>query len=76
MLVVLKIPIVYLAAVVWWAIRSEPVPEGGQGQDEAFAPLVPCAWGGRRHDVRRPTGMRPLRPGSRPSRRPRVGVSS
>ncbi len=32
MLVVLKIPIVYLAVVVWWAIRSEPAPEGGPGQ--------------------------------------------
>jgi hypothetical protein len=27
MLVVLKIPIVYLCAVVWWAIRAEPRPE-------------------------------------------------
>jgi hypothetical protein len=26
MLVVLKIPVVYLCLVVWWAIRSEPKP--------------------------------------------------
>jgi hypothetical protein len=34
MLVVLKIPIVYLCAVVWWAIRAEPMPE--DGADGAF----------------------------------------
>jgi hypothetical protein len=26
MLVILKIPVVYLCLVVWWAIRSEPKP--------------------------------------------------
>jgi len=26
LLVVLKIPIVYLGVVVWWAVRSEPAP--------------------------------------------------
>lgn len=26
MLVILKIPIVYLCAVVWWAIRAKPEP--------------------------------------------------
>jgi hypothetical protein len=26
MLVILKIPVVYLCMVVWWAIRSEPRP--------------------------------------------------
>src|SRR5262249_8506569 len=34
MLVVLKIPIVYLCAVVWWAIRAEPLPD--DGADGAF----------------------------------------
>jgi hypothetical protein len=29
MLIVLKIPIVYLCAVVWWAIKAEPLPEEG-----------------------------------------------
>jgi hypothetical protein len=29
MLVVLKIPVVYLCLVVWWAIRAEPLPEDG-----------------------------------------------
>ena len=32
MLVVLKIPVVYLCAVVWWAIRAEPdIDEGASG---------------------------------------------
>jgi hypothetical protein len=26
MLVILKIPVVYLCAVVWWAIRAKPLP--------------------------------------------------
>ena len=34
MLVILKIPIVYLCAVIWWAIKAEPKPE-------APAALVP-----------------------------------
>src|SRR5437762_315475 len=29
MIVILKIPIVYLCLVVWWAIRSEPEPLEG-----------------------------------------------
>jgi hypothetical protein len=36
MLVILKIPIVYLCAVIWWAIKSEREPD-------APATLVP-AW--------------------------------
>ena len=28
-MVILKIPIVYLALVIWHAIRAEPIPEGG-----------------------------------------------
>ena len=31
MLVILKIPVVYLCAVVWWAIRAEPLPLEGAG---------------------------------------------
>jgi len=44
MLVVLKIPVVYLAAVVWWAIRSEPVAEGGSDEPRSLVPLTPCGW--------------------------------
>ena len=46
MLVVLKIPVVYLCAVVWWAIKAEPRPLEGAG---AVASLGPgpgpeCDW--------------------------------
>jgi hypothetical protein len=56
MLVVLKIPLVYLGVVVWWAIRAEPV--SGEGGDEVRVPvpLTPCGWEDwkrRRHGTRR-----------------------
>ncbi len=47
MLVILKIPVVYLCAVVWWAARAEPRPLEGAGR---LAPLdLPpgCDWRGR-----------------------------
>ena len=31
MLLILKIPIVYLCVVVWWAIKAEPVPPDPTG---------------------------------------------
>ena len=64
MMVVLKIPILYLCAVVWWAIKAEPRPLQG-------APLaVPAApKGGPEPCDHRP--RRRLRPGPRP--RPRHG---
>ena len=44
MLVVLKIPMVYLAIVVWWAVRAAPeIPEGGE-EVGALTPLTPCGW--------------------------------
>jgi hypothetical protein len=78
MLVVLKIPMVYLAVVVWWAIRAEPVPGGEEEAARAFVPLTPCNWDGsrrrgtgRRLPTRRPSGSR-----MRPAVRPRVGASA
>lgn len=42
MLVLLKIPIVYLCMVVWWAIRAEPLderpPVGAPVTDTPLAP--------------------------------------
>ena len=65
MLVVLKIPIVYLASVVWYAVRAEP-EAAGAGGDEAgvLAPLTPCGWDDWKR--RRPTPYRygPRRPSS------------
>jgi hypothetical protein len=59
MLVILKIPVVYLCVVVWWAIRAEPAPLEGAGR---LAPLEPppfgepsCVWSSRRRRApRRP----------------------
>jgi hypothetical protein len=73
MLVVLKISIVYLCLVVWWAVRSEPRPEYGPDAGDALVPLVPCGWDEFRRRRAR-LSRRPLRPAPRP--RPRVGVSA
>jgi hypothetical protein len=67
MLLVLKIPLIYLCAVVWWAIRAEPVPGAGSGGEEIPVPLTPCGWDDwnrrrtSRASFRRP-GKRPLKP--------------
>ena len=69
MLVVLKIPIVYLCLVVWWAIRAEPRPlEGAQ-----VVAVVPEPDAGPRPSFwRRRVWPRRLRPGPHgsPVRRP------
>ena len=65
MLLVLKIPLVYLAAVVWWAIRAEPIPGGESGRDEAPVPLTPCGWDDWK---RRRAARTRIRPGRRPIR--------
>lgn len=49
MLVILKIPVLYLCAVVWWAIRAEPRPlEGAQVgmplEPRPRHPQAPCDW--------------------------------
>jgi hypothetical protein len=73
MLVVLKIPMVYLAVVVWWAIRAEPVSGIEDDPGSAPVPLVPCDWNERRQGYfGRRRGLRPRPAGSRP--RPRHGV--
>ena len=38
MLVILKIPVVYLCWVVWWAVRAEPEPLEGAGRLVAVLP--------------------------------------
>ncbi len=73
LLVVLKIPVLYLCAVVWWAIRAEPRHEQPAALAGAAAaePSGP-AWTRASRPRRRP----PRGPERRPSRRPpsRVGV--
>jgi hypothetical protein len=78
LLVVLKIPMVYLAIVVWWAIRAEPLPGDGGEPVRTAVPLTPCGWRDwRRRREGRPLATRPSRgPRGRAPRRPRVGVSA
>jgi hypothetical protein len=69
MLLVLKIPLVYLGFVVWWAIRAEPRPEEPAALVPAITDTPPGA------EPRSPLGhrrrpSRPLRDGSGPARRP------
>jgi hypothetical protein len=69
LLLVLKIPLVYLGLVVWWAIRAGPTPdEGGQGSVGVLVPLTPCGWDewrSRRATVRIPRPFRPVGPHAR-----------
>jgi hypothetical protein len=69
MLGVLKIPMVYLALVVWWAVRAEPGPAGGGDEVGVLAPLTPCGW----NEWKRRRATRPGR-GPVPSRRLRVAT--
>jgi len=58
MLVILKIPIVYIAVVIWWAITAEPDPgelAGVPVVSDTPAPGTPPR-------PRRPRGRRPGRP--------------
>jgi hypothetical protein len=63
MLVVLKIPVVYLSGVVWWAIRAEPTFEGGSDDPSSLVPVTPCGWDDwRRQRARRRAARGPIRP--------------
>lgn len=73
LLVVLKIPMVYLAIVVWWAIRAEPTQGDGRDPAGALVPLTPCGWDDWRRSRPR-TGRGPRSPHFRPARRRRVTV--
>lgn len=44
MLVILKIPVVYLCLVVWWAIRSEPRPPERALKTARVEPEPPPGW--------------------------------
>lgn len=69
MLVVLKIPLVYLAVVVWWAIRAEPTAEDGWDGDGGLLPLTPCGWEDWKRERRGAArGRRPFRPTGHPAR--------
>jgi hypothetical protein len=78
MLLVLKIPLVYLCAVVWWAIRAEPRPEEPAALVPGIADTPPGdvpRWPHARHVRGRPS--RGPRGRGGPERRPaRVSVAS
>ncbi len=79
MLVILKIPVVYLCAVVWWAVRAEPKPLEGAGTVASLGPGPVCDWQACRSRVLRrgPAprgGRRDRRPGRAAYARARVSA--
>jgi hypothetical protein len=60
MMLILKIPVVYLCAVVWYAIKAEPEP--AQGEGGAAGVREPSPWTPWRY-WRRADGPRPRRGG-------------
>ena len=72
MLGVLKIPMIYLGVVLWWALRAEPRVEDGGDEAPVLTPLTPCGWSDWKQ--RRPRALRrPLRPvGPRPTAKARA----
>ncbi len=64
MIAILKIPVVYLCAVVWWAVRAEPRPAEGAAVTAFLEPPPGCDWAARR-SLRRPSRC----PGRPPARR-------
>jgi hypothetical protein len=65
-MVVLKIPVLYLAYVIWWAVKDPPVPETG-GAGHGFGGGIGPPRRPRRHTP--PPGRRPG-PHGMPTRRP------
>ena len=60
MMLVLKLPILYLVGVVWWAIRATPDPyePAALVPVEPEEPPAPCPWRARRRSPIRPRGGR------------------
>ena len=73
MLVILKIPVVYLCVVVWWAIRAEPRPLEGATVVASLGPGPECDWRMRRARVLRRGPVR--RGGGRLGRPARVAYA-
>jgi hypothetical protein len=69
-MLILKIPIVYLCLVIWWAIKAEPEPEEGASATDAAGP--DDRGPRRRRRLRRPI----FRPHGGPSRRPQPGLAA
>lgn len=61
LMVILKIPMVYLCAVVYWAIKAEPRPEEGAVVTAAAGPEAGGGSATRRRRFPRPPHGRPSR---------------
>jgi hypothetical protein len=55
LMLIMKVPIAYLAGVVWYACKPPDPPEPAVKLVEATEPQPPCPWLSRRH---RPVGPR------------------
>ena len=67
MLLILKIPLVWVCVVVWWAIKSEPTPP--DVELEVVADTPPAGGSPRRQRDGRRRPLRPHAPGSAAARR-------
>jgi hypothetical protein len=65
MLIILKIPVIYLCCVVWWAIRAEPEPLEPALRPAELEPEHRPGW--------RFSRLRPRRPGRGPHGAPARG---
>jgi hypothetical protein len=68
-MVILKIPAIYLAYVIWWAVKDPPAPETGAAGD-GFGGGIGPPW---RPPTRRPAPGRHPGPHGAPVRRPADG---
>ena len=73
LMLVMKVPIAYLAGVVWYACKAPDPPEPAVKLVEAPEPEPPCPWRLRRSNARRP--RHPHAPSSRVDRSLRVSRS-
>jgi hypothetical protein len=71
-LVILKIPVAYLAYVIWWAVKDPPAPSTGPGFGQSTSDDDGGGVGGpgRRRLPRRPVPGRRPGPHGSPRRRP------
>ena len=73
MLLILKLPVIYLAVVVFWAVRAQPQTPGTDGDEvRVLTPLTPCGWRDWKGSRTRRVGWRPIRPTGGTRRRARV----
>lgn len=63
MLLILKLPVIYLAVVVFWAVRAQPETPGAGGDEVCtLSPLTPCGWSDWKGRRTRRVGWRPIAP--------------